>query len=122
MRKRIFTLASIGLTIAIIVFVGCQRSKLSKNNSPEKNVQLVSEDTARSIAIHFNPSLFFQATNTANHSAFHSPLNGNNSIKNFTTIKDGNGHPAIYLFNFTNNNGFVFVSADYQMRPVIAFV
>ncbi|MEI9934862.1 MAG: hypothetical protein WDM71_08440 [Ferruginibacter sp.] len=69
----------------------------------EKNIHLVPEDSAKSIAIHFNPSVFFDAANSSNHSPFSSLLNGNNSIKNLTVVNDRYGTPAIYVINFTNN-------------------
>lgn len=122
MKKVLLGLTALGLVLGIVIFIGCQKGKLSEKKSLEKNVQLVPLDTARNVAIHLNPSTFFNAANASNNSPFHSPLNGNNVIKNYAIINDNYGNPAIYVFNFMNDNGFTFVSADYQLQPVLAFI
>lgn len=121
MKKKILLSLSILFT-ALIVFFSCQKSTLFDKNQRTESTQFVTLDSARSIAVHFNPSSFFNASNGSNHSPFHSTLTGNNVIKNYTTINDKQGTPAIYVFNFTNDNGFLFVSADYRLRPVLAFI
>jgi hypothetical protein len=120
--KNIFWRLPIGLTAAFIIFIACQRNKSFDRPLSEKKVELVPLDTARYIAVHFNPYFFFNTNDTSNHSPFYSSLNGNNEIKDYTTINDSKGMPAIYIFNFANNRGFIFVSADYQLRPILAFI
>lgn len=112
------------LTLIIVIFFqfGCQKTNVYVFKNYKKDVQLVSLDSAIEVALRFNASVFFNSSNPSNHSPFKSTLNGNNKIADYTTIKDSKGRPAIYIFNFSNNNGFLFVSADYQLQPVLAFI
>jgi len=50
------------------------------------------------------------------------PLNGHNQISSELTLNDKNGYPALYVFNFENNAGCVFVSGDYSLRPILAYI
>lgn len=38
------------------------------------------------------------------------------------TIKDTNNKPALHVFNYENNGGYVVMSADYRFEPICAFV
>lgn len=122
MKKTIFKITAFVLACGILFFYGCQKNQTNDNPLTEKNVQLVPESVAVSIAEHFNPSDFFNESNPTNNSNIRSTLNGQNKIKTKYLFNDSYGNPALYIFNFENNAGFIFVSADYQMQPILAFV
>jgi hypothetical protein len=122
MRKEFLLLALIIFISAIFIFISCGKNSSRSPKWVEKNLRLVPLDTALTIAASFNPATFFDENNPQNHSPFHTKLTGANSIKDYTIIKDHAGNPAIYIINFTDNNGFVFVSADYQLQPILAFI
>lgn len=121
MRKHLIAWASVGLMLGLFVFIGCKKNQSSGYYARNSNVQLVPVDSALKVAVNFNPSVFFHADNPNNHSPVKSSLNGNNAIKNYVVIKDHDSVPALYAINFTNNNGFLFVSADYRISPIVAF-
>jgi streptopain len=122
MKKTIFKITAFVLASGILFFYGCQKNLTNDNPLTEKNVQLVQESVAVSIAEHFKPSDFFNESNPTNNSNTRSTLTGQNKIKAKYLYNDSYGNPAIYIFNFENNAGFIFVSADYQMQPILAFV
>jgi hypothetical protein len=99
---------------------GCKRE--SQNEQLLKRTQLVPDSIAVSIAEHFNPANFFNENNPTNKSLCKSTLTGENKIKTKYIFKDSYGNPALYIFNFEHNAGFLFVSADYQIQPILAFV
>lgn len=122
MKLRILKFTLVGLVSTIIIFVACQKKYFFDKSVSTEKTQLVSLDTARYIAVHFNPISFFHADDTTNHSPIRSLLDGNNKIEDYTTIYDSKEVPALYVFNFAHDKGFIFVSADYQLRPVLAFI
>jgi len=97
MNKHRFTLIFFGILFSFFILIGCQKNKIFEKNSPENRVQLVTFNVAKNIAIHFNPSVFFDVSNSSNNSPFRSPLNGNNSVKNYKIINDNFGNPALYF-------------------------
>ncbi len=103
-------------------FVSCQKIKTNDSAFAEKNVKIVPDDVAIKIAKNFTPSLFFHQSNPTNNSNIKSSLTGNNKIKTKYLFNDSYGHPALYIFNFEDNAGFLFVSADYQIEPILGFV
>lgn len=80
------------------------------------------ENIVLKIAESFNPSIFFTANSSTNHSPFKSILTGNNKIKSYFAINDTYNQPAFYIVNFESNAGFLFVSADYNISPILAFI
>nr|WP_315250116.1 Spi family protease inhibitor [uncultured Flavobacterium sp.] len=127
----------IGIATSIIfslIFLSCESSEekntnktvsFSKDvmtNSLKNDNGLITEELALDIATKFNPVIFFNQNNPTNYSKKVSSLNGNNKIKNKFVINDSNKIPAFYVFNFENNQGFIFVSADYKMQPILAFI
>lgn len=122
MKKTILRLAAFFLAIGILSLHSCQKSLSDENQSAEKNLHIVPDSVAVSIAEHFKPSDFFKESNATNNSPTRSSLTGNNKIKSKYLFNDAYGNPALYVFNFENNAGFIFVSGDYQMQPILAFV
>ena len=90
--------------------------------NPETHVQFVSTSLAKTIAENFNPVAFFKTENPTNHSPVKSKLNGHNTVKSIIVIPDNYNTPAIYVCNFTDNQGFLFVSADFQIEPILAYI
>lgn len=129
MRKRTLQLLFLAIPPVFTFFVGCQKKDTSQSFSPYKTVELVPENVARAVAEKFNPNIFFRSDNsntsidrTPIKSAYKTTIDGNNRIKNQIAVKDSNDYPAFYIFNFENNGGFLFVSADYNIQPILAFV
>lgn len=122
MKRKLSVLAAIILTAGLITFTGCSKSKIDDLPLSKKNVQLVPESEAISIAQHFKPFVFYDESNSSNRSAIKSTLTGNNNIKAKYLFNDSYGNPALYIFNFEDEAGYLVVSADYQLQPVLAFV
>ncbi len=126
MKKTLLTLTTLALTLTII-FIGCQKNPPIKSTLQEPKMNIVPNDFARIIAEKFTPSIFFNQTNSANQNsrttaAVQSTLNGNNKIKNELIYNDSYNNAAIYVFNFDNNAGYLFVSADFNIGPILSFV
>lgn len=90
--------------------------------NPETSVQMVSANAAKTVAERFNPVTFFNTANPTNHSPVKSKLNGNNTVTKIIAINDRYNNPAIYVCNFADNQGFLFVAADYQIAPILAYI
>lgn len=108
--------------VIILPFVSCQKTKTNELIFSEKFVKIVPENAAINIALSFNPSVFFNRYNLKNNSNTKSSLTGNNKIKTKYLFNDSHGIPALYIFNFEDNGGFLFVSADYQLEPILGYV
>jgi hypothetical protein len=122
MKKTITAITAIFLVIGTMMLTGCQKSNdLAPASHPENNLQIVPDDVALSVAENFNPATFFDEKNPTNHYPVKSTLTGSNQIKEKFKFNDAEGNPALYIFNF-ENGGFLFVSGDYQLQPVLAFV
>jgi hypothetical protein len=123
MRKTLLRSAFIGfIVILLVLIISCQKWVRNSSRSAETNIHLVSDSAANAIAINFNPSVLLDEANAGNHSPFRYLLHGQNKVKNKIIINDTYGVPALYVFNFENNAGFIFVSADYQMKPLMAYI
>ena len=111
------------LLIAALVFTvsGCHKS-LSNETSLGSTSSLVPESMAQAIAESFNPKVFYNTSNPTNHDPIVNTLTGNNTITNIIAIKDQSNVPAIYVCNFADHQGFLFVSATYKVKPILGFV
>lgn len=121
MKKILFKI-TIPIILLLMLFVGCEKTANTKIASPETNVKIVSSNIAKIIAENFNPVAYFNTDNPTNHSPIKSKLNGHNTVKNIITINDNYSTPAIYICNFADNQGFLFVSADFQLAPIVAYI
>lgn len=99
------------------LWIGCAKEKVipSENNmTTEVNAKyFLSEKTARSIASRFN---FYEG--------IASSRNINPQIQNIQTVEainDSHGVPAYYVINYSNNTGFLILSADYRQMPVLGY-
>lgn len=130
MEKSKLALTIITVFTVFIIFFSCQKHEVNVAGSNLfKNVELVPEDVAKAVAEKFNPNIFFASSpsaaansTTSAKSIYKTIINGNNKIKNQLTFKDSSGYPAFYIFNYENNGGFLFMSADYNIQPILAFV
>ena len=111
------------ICILMLIFSSCKKTENSLNSS-EPNASIVPIELAKQFAERFNDVKYLPNTDNLNKksSATRNLLQGNNKIKNQLTLNDKNGLPAIYIFNFENNAGFVFISADYNLRPILAYI
>lgn len=114
--------------LSLLVFA-CRKDFRKTNNisNPEyTEINVVPEDIAKLVAEGFNPKKFFFAHKASNgrhkNPAYKIMLDGNNQIKNHLTFKDSSGYPAFYIFNYEDNAGFLIVSADYNISPILAYV
>lgn len=109
--------------IVIVLFLaGCTKHERSLNNhtNTETRVDLVPLEVAMQIAEKFNPNVYYNVSNRSNKAGFKSILTGDNEIRSHQIIRDKANIPALYVFNF--REGYMMISADYQMPPVQAFV
>lgn len=111
---------SITAIVLLSLFLACEKG--ANHLSGKRIVNSMPIELAQSIAEKFNPNVYFNTANPDNHYPVISKLDGNNKVKNHTIFYDSHNVPALYAFNYADNQGFVFVSADFQMRPILAFV
>lgn len=115
-------IGGIAAVLAIVMLIiGCSKNHVATSRN-EVNLHLVPESVARSMAVAFNPENYYHTNNPTNHSPYKSVLQGHNTIENEITINDSFGKPAIYVYNFSGQNGFIFISADSNIAPVLAYI
>jgi Peptidase C10 family/Spi protease inhibitor len=123
MKKTNLFFAAFIMAVGILLFAGCQKNKNNAAlDAEETNVQIVPENVAIDIAEHFNPATFFNENNGSNYSSIKSTLTGQNKIKEKFMFNDSYGKTALYIFNFEDNGGFLFVSGDYSLQPILAYI
>ena len=136
LKKRGIILSSIVISTILIVSISCSKREISNSSTAawlaqETNVRLVPDSVALKVAENFDPSIYFnKQSNNAVASVRTSSTNltsinttsGVNKIKNKVTILDSAGIPAFYIYNFVNKNGYVCISADSGMIPVLAYI
>jgi hypothetical protein len=107
--------------IFFIVLLGsCNKNDRLRNSVAATKTDLVPISVARGIAENFNPNTFYNFANGGNRAGVGTSLKGNNRIQSSITIKDKDDIPALYVFNF--DEGYMIISADYQLEPIQAFV
>ena len=108
---------SLSLLIVAILINGCGKSKFTGiNNLPKDYVNdIVPQDVAKKIAENFD-------RNSLNKSAGTKSVSRSLPVVESFTLSDSLGQPAIYVFNYIKDSGFILVSADYKQMPVLAFV
>ena len=120
MKTRIIRLITLCFAFITIFLSSCQKRSLTDTPLPST---LVPKDVAKEIAVKFNAGKF-QNDDPSVKNALIKPttLKGNNSIVSDIVIYDKNKQPALYVFNFDHNQGFVIVSADYELRPILGYI
>ncbi len=130
MKNKLLILSLFALITLLSLFNGCKKNDSFKRNPNNYKVtDIVPPNVAKEIAEKFNFKEFFASTNRSSDKRqlqttnFNEKMpNGNNKIKNQLTLKDDFEYPVLYIFNFENNAGFLFVSADYNIQPILGFV
>ncbi|MEO8405729.1 MAG: C10 family peptidase [Chitinophagaceae bacterium] len=121
MRKNLLPVAGF-FVLLIMIFIGCNKNQSANHPKQFTSIDLVPEEVAKTVAQKFSPNTFFPKNDATAPTQIASLLNGNNQIKNQFIIKDASGNPAFYVFNFADNAGFLFVSGDYKIQPILGFV
>lgn len=96
----------------------------------EINTRLVPETVAKEMAEKFDPAKFLNTgaslsdkKNTSVNGRITSGNKGDeNVIQSEVIINDKGGIPALFAFNFKDKRGYVIISADSGMGPVLAYV
>lgn len=107
-----------------LVFNSCQKDVLTVAGQSNIDAHVVPEYFARTLAEKFNGDEYFKTpTDTPRISTneLGTVFTGSKSIKSSYTIPDKNKKPAFYIFNYTDG-GFVFVSAEFTLQPILAYV
>lgn len=126
MKKRYTLLSKASLICVIVLFTlfNCQKERNA--TSALMDSRIVPEYFARQVAEKFDGEQFFKNSrdtliqqNTPESGLVVPPRI--REIKNSYTFYDKNKKPAIYLFNYAQG-GFVFVSAEYTLQPILAYV
>lgn len=121
MRKKILAGAFL-LLIGAIIFYSCrkERSAVNQNNY---NVRLIPQILARSIAQRISIKfLQLQGGNQSQRITGNTTDIPNRQIADSLTVPDSLGNPALYIFNYTNDSGFVVISAEAKHEPICAFI
>lgn len=110
--------------IASFTLFNCQKER--NNAVLLRDSRVVPEYLARQVAEKFDGEQFFVSNRDSliQQQVIESRLTEilrTREIKNGYTLYDKNKKPAIYLFNYTQG-GFVFVSAEYTLQPILAYV
>jgi hypothetical protein len=106
------------------VLCACNKSEKLVESKSVNAKNLVPVELAKEVAQKFNATTYLhKSTNGSNQTNINNRvLTVSNNIVSQYTVNDKNGVPSTYIFNFDNNNGFVIVSADYGLRPILAYV
>lgn len=107
--------------MALVLLTACAKRAERSATSSGRNVEPVSESVAKSMAEVFNPTAYYNLNNATDHYPIKNTLNGSNAVQNVVALKDKTGQTAIYVCNFANEQGFLILSADYQVKPVLGF-
>ncbi len=119
MRTKILSGLLLLMTAAIFV-VSCTKEQ-SLNSSPNNyKVDLIPEPLAKAIAQHFSPSMLQNGVSQANRVS--TVIVPNRTVTSSTTLVDKNNQPALYIFNYPQDSGYVVVSADVKHEPICAYV
>ncbi|MDR1407695.1 MAG: C10 family peptidase [Tannerella sp.] len=113
MKRFIFILVS-----GLLLF-GCNNlNEISEVDTPAESgdVHFVTGATAQKIALNFNVPRKDSNLQTRSLS-----LAADKSIKNVLPYKDENAETVLHIINFDDDDGFVLVSADDRMEPVLAY-
>ncbi|MEO6905877.1 MAG: Spi family protease inhibitor [Ginsengibacter sp.] len=89
---------------------------------PEAKLKLVPQDFAQTIAEKFASSSFINKKSKSNTRSTNSTPVLSNKIQNEITFKDHSNSAAFYIFNFVDDAGFLIVSADFNVNPILAYI
>lgn len=105
---------------AVVIFVSCNKEQ-SENAIPDNyKVDLIPEILAKAIAEHFDPQMLQNANNQANRVS--TVIVPNKTVTTSSTLVDKNNQPALYIFNYKQDSGYIVISADNKHEPICAYV
>jgi hypothetical protein len=121
MTKKIL-LGALLLLIVAVSFNSCQKEQSATSNS-NYNVRLIPPELARNLAQRVSLS-FLQGkdVNQAQRTDGSTTDIPNRVIGDSIIVPDKYGNPALYVYNYTNDSGFVVISADVKHEPICAYV
>jgi len=110
------------LLIPAIIFYSCKKEQSSSQNK-NYSVRLIPPALARSVAERVSVD-FLQNTNPDNLNKLNGSTTGipNRIIVDSIFVYDQYGIPALYIYNYAKDSGFVVISADARLEPICAYV
>lgn len=111
MNVKIVRLKNFMLAISFLLIISCEKENIEKTNITQNSENFISEETA----VTLSKNIVFSPDPASKNQA---PLKKN--IKEVKTIKDADNKNLFYIINY-NNGGFVILSADNRLSPVLAY-
>ena len=112
------------IILNLFIFIGCTSENTIFNFSEEQmtlsqeepivytiDTSLKTVDLARKIAIDYSCQTMNSRAQRTNYRV----------VKEMQTIEDNEGNPAMYVFNYQDNKGFIITSATQDYMPILAF-
>jgi Peptidase C10 family/Spi protease inhibitor len=122
MKKRNLKFAMVLSTLTVLIFSSCQKTGTVNQDLPIES--LVTKEVAFEVAKVFDAKRLENNDKTVNfkNTVQAVKADGSNEVLNEFTFYDKNKIPAFYVVNLKENLGFVIVSGDYNLRPVLAYI
>ena len=108
--------------LTLLIFFSCQKTGTVSQDLPIES--LVTKEVAFEVAKVFDAKKLDNNDKTVNlkNAAQAAKADGSNEVLNEITFYDKNKIPAFYVVNLKENLGYVIVSGDYNLRPVLAYI
>ncbi|RYZ92842.1 MAG: hypothetical protein EOP47_29955, partial [Sphingobacteriaceae bacterium] len=107
--------------LVIVLFSGCQKENASLHFKTPKSKYFIPEKLARSVAGRIDIN-FLQGNNTLNRGGELSEEVPSRVLDDLIIVPDKYGDTALYIYNYTNDSGFVVISADVRHEPICAYI
>ncbi|HWR33281.1 MAG TPA: C10 family peptidase [Chitinophagaceae bacterium] len=111
--------ACVLLLVTVAFIYSCQKQERPNANGNNYKVNLIPEQLARALAKHFTPEMIQMNTQGANRSISFIP---NRTITSSKVLVDTNNIPALYIYNYQPDSGYVVISADANHEPICAYI
>jgi streptopain len=112
---------SLLISIIIFTFFSCKREKVNTNLKGGAEDYFITKECAVAIAQHFDIG---QLDGGLRSNSFDSDTFGNvisRTIDSIYVVTDTNNIAAFYVISYSNNGGWLILSADVRHEPIIAF-
>lgn len=121
MKKNLITKNWLFLFL-FFALLSCNKEETALPN--ERSQYSISKEAAQKIAGRFSKEMLHNAFSTSKSATRETPQfpYREHDILNSITVDDKNGVPALYIFNYASDSGFVVISADIRYQPICAFV
>lgn len=113
------------LICVIIIIVHACKKENSIQQTANYKADIVPEELARKIAERLDENFTFISNNKNIKFAQPQQVNfpiPNRQIIGSYTLKDKNNIPALYIYNYANDRGFVVISAEMKHEPICAYI